>query len=82
MENICSPTVDVATVAPVTDDHTPPLPAVLSLQAAARYLDVKEATLRDWRVDRKGPPAIKYGRLVKYRQADLDAWLTERQETR
>lgn len=53
---------------------------LLSLREAATYLDVKEATLRDWRVDRKGPPAVKYGRLVKYRREDLDQWIADRLE--
>lgn len=53
---------------------------LLSLREAAVYLDVAEATLRDWRVDRKGPPAVKYGRLVKYRVADLDQWISDRVE--
>ena len=53
---------------------------LLSLKEAAVYLDVAEATLRDWRVDRKGPPAVKFGRLVKYRREDLDQWVSDRIE--
>lgn len=53
---------------------------LLSLREAADVLGVKEATLRDWRVDRKGPPAVKYGRLVRYRPSDLDQWIADQIE--
>jgi excisionase family DNA binding protein len=47
----------------------------LSVTDAAQYLGIQPATLYDWRTDRKGPQAVKVGRLVKYRIEDLVAWL-------
>lgn len=45
--------------------------------AAATYLGVTPRTLEVWRcTKRHAIPYIKVGRLVKYRQADLDTWLT------
>ena len=45
---------------------------------AADYLGLKAPTLRKWAVLRKGPVAVKVGSAVRYRQADLDAWLDSR----
>lgn len=52
---------------------------LLSTEEAAEYLGTKPHTLEIWRaVGRYGIPYIKVGRLVKYRRADLDAWLASR----
>ena len=45
---------------------------------AAAYLGLKAATLNKWRVFGDGPPFIKVGHLVRYRKADLDAFLQSR----
>lgn len=46
---------------------------------AAEYLGVKPHTLETWRASgRYKLPFVKVGRLVKYRRADLDAWLQSR----
>ncbi len=69
--------------------HTKPTngtPAILKQQTtlfdtdtAAAYLDVTPRTLEVWRcVKRHAIPYIKVGRLVKYRQSDLDVWLESR----
>lgn len=43
---------------------------------AATYLGVTPRTLEVWRCTKRHQiPYIKVGRLVKYRQSDLDAWL-------
>ena len=45
-------------------------------QEAAAYLHVALQTLAQWRWRRIGPPYRKVGpRLVRYAQADLEAWL-------
>lgn len=49
---------------------------LIGVAEAAEILGVKPATLYDWRVDRKGPKAVKVGRLVKYRETDLAAYIT------
>lgn len=49
---------------------------------AAEYLGVATQTLAVWAsTGRYDLPFIKVGRLAKYRQADLDAWLESRTAT-
>lgn len=56
---------------------THPKGNLLGNEAAADYLGVTPRTLEVWRcTKRHAIPYIKVGRLVKYRQADLDNWLT------
>ncbi|MEO0696853.1 MAG: helix-turn-helix domain-containing protein [Pseudomonadota bacterium] len=50
----------------------------LSNAQAAEYLGLKAATLNKWRVYGEGPPFIKVGRLIQYRKADLDDYLSSR----
>jgi len=46
---------------------------------AARYLGISEAALRLWRAEGKGPRFFRAGeKLVRYRRADLDAWIEAR----
>lgn len=46
---------------------------------AADYLGIKPHTLAVWACTKRHPlPYIKVGRLVKYRKADLDAFLLGR----
>jgi excisionase family DNA binding protein len=47
-------------------------------ETAGAYLGVKKLTLCDWRTKGVGPSYLKVGSLVRYRQADLDAWLESR----
>ncbi len=55
----------VAAGADLLDDH-----------AAAAMLDVSPGTLSVWRsTGRYALPFLKIGRKVRYRRADLDAWL-------
>jgi excisionase family DNA binding protein len=52
---------------------------LLSTQDAADYLGAQPHTLEIWRATgRHKIPFIKVGRLVRYRGADLDAWLATR----
>jgi excisionase family DNA binding protein len=44
----------------------------------ADYLQVAVGTLRRWRAEGTGPPALRVGRTVRYRRSDVDAWV-ERQ---
>ena len=49
---------------------------LVSTQQAAEYLGgFKPNTLEGWRVQGVGPAYVKCGRLVRYRVADLDAYL-------
>lgn len=45
---------------------------------AAAYLGLSVAALRNWRIRGGGPVYKKLGRIVRYTQDDLDAWLAER----
>jgi len=46
---------------------------------AAQILDLKPGTLQVWRSTKRYPlPYVKVGRLVRYRQSDLDDFLRGR----
>ncbi|GKS58186.1 hypothetical protein YTPLAS18_17130 [Nitrospira sp.] len=44
----------------------------------ARALDVKVKTLQAWRTRGGGPPFVRVGRLVRYRDEDLRQWIESR----
>jgi len=50
----------------------------LKTEAAAAFLQVKPATLEQWRWSGKGPKFIKMNRAVRYRKEDLDAFIVAR----
>lgn len=53
--------------------------ALLTRKEAADYLGVQAETLAVWAcTHRYSLPYIKVGRAVRYRKADLDAWLDSR----
>lgn len=55
------------------------VPAQINEQQAAQVLEVKSATLCNWRTTgRYALPYIKVGRLVRYRVADLAEWIAKR----
>ena len=52
---------------------------LLAEKAAAQFLDMSPGTLSVWRsTGRYNLPFIKIGRNVRYRRADLIAWLAKR----
>jgi Helix-turn-helix domain len=51
-------------------------PALMTEEEVARRLNVSVASLRRWRLLKKGPVFIKIGPLVRYRPEDLDSWLS------
>ena len=58
---------------------TTPQRQMLTEQDAAEILGVKASTLCNWRcTGRYNLPFIKTGRLVRYRIADLAAWIAKR----
>ena len=58
---------------------TLPRPELLTRPEAAAYLGCKPQTLAIWAATgRYALPFLKVGRLVKYRRADLDAFLERR----
>lgn len=43
---------------------------------AAEYLRSSTSTLAKARMHKRGPNFLRIGRAVRYRQSDLDAWMT------
>ena len=56
--------------------------SILTVDQAAAYLAIPKATLYTWRTRRVGfgPRAVKIGGCLRYRRADLDAWVAEHLE--
>ena len=52
--------------------------AFLNTPEAAEYLGLQKSTLDAWRCRGGGPRFVKLGSAVRYRQADLDAWIESR----
>lgn len=51
---------------------------LLTRREAAAYLGIAEQTLAVWKcTGRRALPFVKIGRLVRYRKADLDAFIIE-----
>jgi predicted DNA-binding transcriptional regulator AlpA len=54
-------------------------PRLLTAEDVAQIIGLSPETLAQWRSQRRGIPFLKLSRnVVRYRQADLDAWLAER----
>ena len=53
-------------------------PDILPTPEAATYLRLSKPTLERLRLTGDGPPYAKLGKAVRYRRADLDAWLASR----
>jgi excisionase family DNA binding protein len=51
---------------------------ILKTPEAAGYVRLGVPTLERLRLTGDGPPFIKAGKSVRYRKADLDAWLESR----
>lgn len=66
-----------------TTINTDELGGILTIDQAAAYLAIPKATLYTWRTRRPGfgPRAVKFGGCLRYRRADLDAWVTEHVES-
>lgn len=57
----------------------PAVDAILDNTSAAEYIGVSPGTLEVWRCTKRYPiPFVKVGRLVRYRQSALDAFLASR----
>jgi excisionase family DNA binding protein len=44
-------------------------------EEVAKQLHVSVASIRRWRLERRGPKFVKVGSLVRYRPEDLETWL-------
>ncbi len=63
------------TTIPATSDAG--LERLLSFQELSDYLGIPVATLYDWRVDHRGPKAVKLGHALRYPAGAVRAWLAE-----
>jgi len=52
---------------------------LLSVEDLAAFLNVQKSTLYQWRHAGTGPPALKVGKHLRYRPADVEAWLSAQQ---
>ena len=52
---------------------------LLTIAEAAAYLRLPVETLRKWRAAGTGPRAAKVGKHLRYRRAEVDRWLAERE---
>jgi hypothetical protein len=43
----------------------------------SKALNVSVASLRRWRLEKRGPLFVKMGSLVRYRPEDLESWLAD-----
>lgn len=53
-----------------------PQPALTEIDVAAR-LGLSVATLRAWRLQRKGPRFVRFGRAVRYLASDVDQFIED-----
>lgn len=49
--------------------------SLMDEKAVAELLNISLQTLRNWRWKREGPRFTKLGRLVRYRRADIEAFI-------
>ncbi|MDR7086823.1 excisionase family DNA binding protein [Aeromicrobium panaciterrae] len=72
-------TTDQATQLTITPvDETEQL---MTIDDVSTYLQIPKRTLHDWRTNERpedqGPPAYRLGRFLRYRRADVDAWIDQ-----
>lgn len=51
---------------------------LLTIQELSDYLGIPVATLYDWRVDHRGPRAVKLGHALRYPESAIRDWIQER----
>lgn len=49
-----------------------------TVEQLAEFLGVPVRTIYAWRYKRKGPPALRVGKHVRFRPADVERWLADR----
>lgn len=53
---------------------------LMSTRELAEYLGVPRNTIYQWRHNGDGPRAIRVGRHLRFRRADIDEWLERNAE--
>lgn len=57
-------------------EHQKNFQIYMDTKEAAQFLCLSVSALRKWRMINFGPRGIKFGRVVRYRLSDLEAWAT------
>jgi len=52
-------------------------PAYFTPESLAEHLQIPIATIYQWRYRGEGPPGFRVGRHVRFRTADVAAWVEE-----
>lgn len=52
-------------------------PPLLTTAELAAYPGIPRATIYAWNYRGEGPPSIKVGRHLRYRESDIEAWLDQ-----
>jgi len=50
---------------------------LLTEDQTSKVLQCTKSALRRWRRERRGPRFVKMGRLIRYRQSDLEAYVDQ-----
>jgi len=53
-------------------------PVFLTENQVAEYLNLKRATLTNWRNRLKGPPYVRIEGAIRYPKDELEAWISSR----
>ena len=56
-----------------------PQKLLLDTKEAARRMRISYSQLSRMRLEGKGPPSIKFGKVYRYRPEAIEAWLTEQE---
>jgi excisionase family DNA binding protein len=48
---------------------------LMTVEELAEYLTIPKQTIYRWRTEGHGPRAIKVGRHLRFRSADVETWL-------
>jgi predicted DNA-binding transcriptional regulator AlpA len=70
------PNLHLVTTPPIAIEKPREIPSDLVDEVAlAARLGVSRSTLQSWRYTGRGPRYIKVGRLIRYRNAEIEAYL-------
>jgi excisionase family DNA binding protein len=68
-------------IAPLNVTSGTAMETLMTTEQLAEFLQVPLATLYQWRHKGTGPKGIKVGKHVRYRRADVEAWLENQAAT-
>jgi predicted DNA-binding transcriptional regulator AlpA len=70
------PRTAVEPTPPIKSETRPHLPEMMNERQVAEFLNMSVASVRRWRLFRRGPRFVKIGSAVRYRREDLETWLS------